>query len=137
MLEFLKETLFDTFLDGISGIIIGLLMWILFLLISGLIIWGTLFTIDYAFRPTQEGTGTVISKEFIPEHTILVYNAALKMNMPQIVEDEWKIWINVDDLNDDVSVTPNFFNTVKEGQQLKVKYSFGRIWKTIYIKDIL
>lgn len=136
MLEFLKETLIEPFSDGIGGIVIGLLLWILVLSLSGLIIWGTLFTIDYAFRPTYKGTGTIIAKEFIPEHTIWVYNAALKMNSPQQVDDQWKLWIIVDDLQDDVSVTPNYFNSVKENQQIQLTYSLGRIWKTLYIKDI-
>lgn len=143
MLEFLKELLFEPFTeaDGFLDIFLGVLIWIVLLALSGLIIWGLLFLVDYTYRPINEGTGTVISKEFVPEHTetIYVYNAALKMSMPQITHysDEWKLWIDVNDLYDDVSVSENYFNSIKEGQRLRLKYSFGRIWKTLYIKEIL
>lgn len=143
MLEFLKEILIEPFAeaDEFLNIFMGVLNWIVVLALSGLIILGLLFLVDYTYRPINKGTGTVISKEFVPEHTetIYVYNAAIKMSMPQITHysDEWKLWIDVNDLHDDVSVSENYFNSIKEGQRLRLKYSFGRIWKTLYIKDIL
>lgn len=143
MLEFLKESLICTFTEAedIFDYILGILAWICILGLSFLIIWGLLFLVDYTYRPINEGTGTVISKEFIPEHTetIWVYNAALKMNMPQTTHysNEWRLWIDVNNLRDDVLVSENYYNSIKVGQQLKLKYSVGRIWKTLYIKEVL
>lgn len=140
MKEFLKFTFIEPFNDGIAGIFLALFMWALLLFLSGLLIFGMLLVIDCTYRPINEGNGTVTSKEFIPEHTetIWVYNSALKMSTPQTNyhSDKWKLCIEVDNLRDDVFVSENYFNTIKQGQRLRLKYSFGRIWKTLYIKEI-
>ncbi len=141
MIEFLKDILIRSFLEGPLGIVCGLLAWILLLFLLTLIVFGVLYLLDYSFRPVIEGLGMVISKTFIPEHneTTWVYNLTLKCSTPQTTHypDEWKLQIKVYDSEGDISVSENIYKRVKNGDSLKVKYSYGRIFGTLYIKEVL
>ncbi len=141
MKDVLKIALIESFSDGFTGIFIALTSWFAMIVLLGSIVYGLLFLVDYTYRPINKGVGVVISKAFIPEHTqtIWIYNAALKRSLPQTnyYSDEWMLCIKVNDLHDNISVSKNHFHSIKEGQRLRIKYSFGRIYKTLYIKEIL
>ena len=140
MSNLLKDILIDPFTDDGIGILLGITMWILFIVIFGFMLYGILFIVDYSFRHVNEGYGIIVDKEFIPEHdeTTMIYNAALKMSVPHTThyDDQYKLSIQVDDLIDKVLVNSDYYYNMKIGKRIKVKYSHGRIWKSLYIKEI-
>lgn len=137
MKEFLYEILFETFTEDFLGVIVGLMAWALLLFIGFLILWG----VDGLFLPNQYGKGVITNKEFIPEHTTTtwIYDANLKMSMPHTThhDDDWVLHIQINGLVDDFSVSESYYDKVNVGDTINVKYSDGRIWSTIYIKEIL
>jgi hypothetical protein len=126
MKDFLYEFLIEPFTDGLSGILVGLISWLFLALISFLILWG----VDGLFLPTQESKGVVIGKEFIAEHDEMVGETWYSY------DDEWKLYIEVDGKTDSFSLTESAYNEIQIGRVLPITYSHGRIWETVYIKQI-
>jgi hypothetical protein len=44
--------------------------------------------------------------------------------------------ISIDNLSDDVSVSEEFYNKTKINSRIRVKYTEGRLWQSINIKEI-
>ena len=139
MLDFLNDFLIKPFTDGLIGVIMALLMWGCLLSIIGLILWGSLELANSSFLPVQEGSGEIIKKKFIPEHTsmVMLYNAATKTSMPSYTHypDEYQLKIKVGELTDKISVKRKTYDRLEVGQTLQVKYSIGRLWIKLYIKS--
>lgn len=129
-----NELYIDLFKDGLVGFMMGIVIWLLSLFIVFFVGYGILYLIDYSFRPTQETFGKLVNKEFIPEHSETHFNPALKMPTTTHYDDEWVLTIEVDGLTDDISVSQDYYN--KCPKKIKVKYSNGRIWNSLYIKEI-
>jgi hypothetical protein len=139
-LEMSKNMLIEPFADGLLGIFVGVLSWVVFLAIIVFIGYGVLYLGNTAFMQKLDGYGTVTEKVFIPEHytTTTEYNVALKI--PMVVthhyDDEWRMSISIDNLSDDVSVSEEFYNKTKINSRIRVKYTEGRLWQSINIKEI-
>lgn len=139
-METLKEFFIEIFTDGFIGIALGIIIWLLALSILFLIVFGLAYLVNFTFLPEKEGYGKVIYKEFIKAHseTIMIYNAALKMSMPQTFyySDNYSLTIEVDGDQDTVSVTRDFYSRTNYYDILRVKYINGRLWKSLKIKNI-
>lgn len=140
MKEFFNEYYIDIFRHGVETSVIGIIMWVISLvLFLGVIYWSG-HLIDSLWLPVNNGTGVVVSKEFCPSYTIstVIYDSSNKTTIPQTSyhSDEWIVGIMVNDIVCRKVVTEKFYNKLYMNNDVDIKYSFGRIWKTLYIKKI-
>ena len=136
-----KELFIDIFFeDGILGCILGLCLWAACGCLMWLIFWGVSITADSSGVQTQEHEGIIISKEFVPGHTILisVYNAALKMYTTQPIhcDDAWYVTASVNGQKSTLEITQKAFNKIKKGDIHVFKYKLGRFSHKIYLKEM-
>jgi len=135
------KLIIDMFTDGILSAILGTILIILGLLLIGIILYSIYYCIDSVFRPTNESYGIIINKTFTPAHTetILVYNVALKMSIPQTMHypDDWSITVKVKELIGNISINQKLYDNLSENDNVWTNYSTGRLNKNnIYIKSI-
>ena len=135
------ELIGDMFNDGFWMSICAILIIVCVLAIVALICYGLYYAIDSFFRPKSEEWGVVTGKTFIPAHneTILVYNAALKMNMPQIIHhpDSWNVEIAIGELTGNIEIGETLYNELNDGDNVYTVFSVGRLNKrNVYIKSI-
>lgn len=126
MKDFLNSFLIEPFSEGIIGVIIGLFMWLVVGFLVFLCFWG----VDALFLPTQQGTGVVISKDYVPESEVLIDGVW------HTIDEDFVLYIKVGDKVDDFSVSSENFEKINVNQKFNVVYSHGRIWETIYIDEI-
>lgn len=126
--------------DWPSGTIIGGIFLICILILLGLILHGLFIAVDSWFLSKKQGNGRVVSKTFTPAHTqlIFIYNAATKTNMPQLISnpDDWSICVEVNDMQDSISITKEFYDSLSKNSSVKVEYVHGRFSRNLYIKNI-
>lgn len=133
MIRLLKDTLWDWPI----GTILGIMLLFALLALVALFLWGTFVALDSWFRPVREGTGIVVSKEFVPAHTTYYYNAATKTPMPIFHANAWYISISIQNQCDEVNVDQDSYETAKPGRKVNVAYVLGRLSGRLYIKDYL
>lgn len=126
------------FTGGIIGIILGTLMTILLGGILFLIGYGTFHAANSWWVEPTEDEGVIIYKKFTPAHTTTTYVMVNKVMVPQVHyhDDQYTIWIEIGDANDDVNVTERYYNSASIGDKLNCRYKQGRFTDDIYIKDI-
>lgn len=127
MKNFIKENLFEPFTEGCKGIFMGISIWIAIGILSLFILFG----VDSMFLIYKNGTGVIKAKNFTPKHFKLIGDAIM------LDKDEWCLFIEIDGEIDSYEITEEEFNSFKTNQKINVEYSNGRIWKTVYVKQIL
>ena len=134
----IKEFYIDTFKDGVSGWVIGIIWWISTLLIIGLIGCGLFYLIDSCLLATQTSMGEVVSKWMIPSHYNTTYVQSGKVMIPITthIPDAWSLNISICDLTDVVNVSEYTYNTISIGQELECEYVTGRVSGSVYIEAI-
>ena len=130
------------FKDGILSSILAILMILCVSAIVMIIGYGIYWCIDSFFRPTLEGNGTIVRKDFTPSHTqtIMVYNASLKTSLPQVIyhDDDWSICVKLCGRVGDISISEDLYGKLKINEGVFTEYSEGRLnKKNIYIKSII
>jgi hypothetical protein len=86
MKEFFKMALIEPFQDnGWLWYTIGILMWLLFLFIVGLLLWLSVYLIDSSFLPIKEKGGIVTNKYIVPAHTTITLVSNGKTSTPIII----------------------------------------------------
>jgi hypothetical protein len=138
------DEFFEPLLRPISNDWLGwsmlILIWIVVLFVVGIIIYGIVMLIDFAFLPVSEEYGEVVSTVFTPGHTetTLTYDASLKMSVPKVVyhPDRWEVNIQVGDKTGSMGLSQEDFLKLHSGQKVWVAYSIGRLLKRLYIKQI-
>lgn len=139
----------EPFTEGFVGILLGIFLWILSIAITLFVIGLIGYFFNFIGRETHDGYGRIINKEFIPEYetqSISYINKVPIINTYHY-DDDYVLTISVDKLIEDdsekncyvdnVSVTEEFYNSVRENQTVHIKYSTGRLYKSVNIKDIL
>ena len=132
----------DMYSSGsIVEIFIAILLTLCILLLITVIVFLIYWCIDSWFRPTYEGEGITIGKDYTPAYnqTTMIFNAATKMMMPVITyyPEQWEVEVQVDNKTGIISVSQSFYETIEGGERLLVEYSTGRINSdNIYIKSI-
>jgi hypothetical protein len=138
MKDFLRTMLIEPFKDRdwIGGIL-GVLMWFIFLLFTGLLLWGMLWLIDSSYLPIKQKEGVVTNKSYSPAYTTTNMIMVGKVMIPttQYHDEEYDIEITIDGLTDNVSLYQDYWNTVKVGDKWCCKYTNGRILNSLYIKS--
>lgn len=139
----MKDIFITIFEDGFLGISLGILIWAIALFIVASIVFGLAYLVNFSFLPEKEGYGKIIGKNFTKAHseTILMYNAALKMSLPQTFyySDEYSLTIKLDyndDCIDTVSVSRTSYLSTNYNETVRIKYINGRLWKSFKIKKI-
>lgn len=126
--------------DWPIGTFVGLLLLAAIAIFVGLVLWGLGLAIDSWFLPRQRGKGRVTGKDFTPAHTstIMIYNVATKTSMPHIVHhpDDWSVTADVEGLNDSISVTQEFYDSVQPNDWVTVDFVRGRFSGGLYLKEM-
>ncbi len=137
MIEFLREMLIEPFEDG--EYLIGIISWIIFILLVGLLSVLLLWLVDSSFMPIKEGQGIIIGKYIDPAHYYTTYTQCGKTSIPitHYVPESYHINVKINSLQDDVSITQGYYsNGANIGDTLQCKYTNGRIMESLYIKEI-
>lgn len=96
-MEEIKKTLIEMLTKPVENNFVGwlsiALLWLLFLMLAAIIIYGILAAINYWFRPKKEGYGQIVATVFEPSHYSSHFNAATKTMMttlaPQRMEADY------------------------------------------------
>lgn len=127
-------------IDWPAGTIIGGIFLICILILFGLILHGLFVAVDSWFLSKRQGYGRVVSKTFTPAHTqlLLIFNAATKTSMPHFINhpDDWSVCVEVNDMQDSISITKEFYDSLSKNSSVKVEYVHGRFSRNLYIKNI-
>lgn len=135
MIEFIKDFLSD----GWLGAFMLLLIIILIVIVLGLILWFLHWAVDSWFQPQYDGTGTVIEKSFTPAHTTTTFIMSRNVMIPitDFIPDTWTLYLIAEDRIGSIDVTHEFYNSTKQGQELRIRYRCGRLSKSLYVDDII
>lgn len=132
MKDFLKMLLIEPFTDDDwLGFWLGIVMWIIMLMITGVILLGICQAANRIGRQDQVGNGIVVEKDFIPAHREHHGKAGSHW-----VEDAWLIYIEKDNLSDYIYVSHCYYNHIQVGDTVCIDYYTGRLWKSFYIISI-
>jgi len=100
----------------------------LILMLCGLAAWGVYYFVETAWCPETTERGIVCSLVFTPAYIMMVYNAALKMPLPQYIPDGWEINVRVENKAlDGVSCSEECFNEFKIGDAVNASIKHGRL----------
>jgi hypothetical protein len=138
MKEFLKDMYIDIFRDGVTGIILAIILWITSLFVLAILLTGTLYLIDSSFLEESIAKGIITSKRIIPEHTDHGFIMAGKSMIPTTTHypTSYEIQIRIDNLTDVVLFNENNFNKLKIGQVVNCTYKNGRLFESLYIDEV-
>lgn len=126
--------------DWPVGTIAGVLVIVVVLFLVVFVLWGVFIAIDSWFLPRKRKVGRVVGRTFTPAHTqpMPIYNAATKSTHIHLIHhpDNWSLTVQVDDLQDSVSVDEEFYDYHTAGKQVWVEYVTGRFSGGLYIKGL-
>lgn len=131
--SFLAEPI-DGFWDGVIRVI----LWVCFLGITFLILWGIFSLLDSCGRPEKEGYGEIIGKYYHEPYTTTTFIKSGDVNVPITTfhPERWSVDITVDGSTDGIDVSESYYNSATDNQQVYVSYVRGRISNKLYIKSI-
>jgi hypothetical protein len=141
MIDFLDFCLIDPFRHGdFFMYFLGLLMWVCFLALGGLLLYGILTAIDSWFMPEFEGQGKIIEKEFVKAHTTTTITKVGNSSIPIMHRhpDAYYLEIEIDGRTDTHQVKKKYYNVAQVGDIVKCKYNLGRLFtSSLYINKII
>ena len=136
MKEFFKTILIEPFTEEHSyvgrgiNIIMGLIGWLAFLMVLGLIIWGLAYSVNVIGRHDEKGVGIIYDKTFVPEH----YEMRGKVNT--FIPDSWYLNVRKNNLKDCIKVSYSFYSDINISDSVHIDYYTGRLYNSLYIKSI-
>lgn len=138
MKEFFYDLFIYPFTDGFWGSIFGLIIWILMIGLISFLLWGSLYLVDSVGLKYNEGKGVIVEKIFEPTHTSHSFIYVGKIMVPQThyYDDAWIIKIDIDGAVDNVSLNQGEWDKLSINQTINCEYKCGRIFKSIYIKNV-
>lgn len=106
-----------------------------------LLFYGAFCLADSIGMPPRQTVGYVSNKWYSPEYTYITYiNAGNNVSVPVVntMPESWHVQVKVERMGeDDISVNPNYFNSVSIGQQVRAEYVTGRFTGGFYLQNIL
>lgn len=132
----LREIFIEPFEDRdyFSGILIWVISLLSLILVSSIL----LYFIDSSFMHDYKKRGIITKEYIVKSHYTTTYSKVGTVSVPITTFHPTKFYlrISIDNLNDDVSVTHLYFNSVDTGDKVYCRYNKGRIFNTIYINEI-
>jgi len=121
------------------NIIMVLLGSIVAVSVVGFILWLFYLAVDSWFQPQHQGMARVIEKSFTPAYTTITYTRLGNIMVPitNFIANTWTLYLSADNRTGSMDVTKEFYNSVKRGRELRIRYKCGRISKRLYVTDIL
>lgn len=127
---------------GFGDRLIEVVLVVLGVAVAGLIILlvaGVLYqAADSWSQPLEQGYGLIVGKDFVPAHTTtsLILVGKIFVPVTNYHPDNWEVSVGVDDQQDSISVTEEFYESVSNGDRVKVEFVHGRYSGDLYLKDI-
>lgn len=140
MLDFLHMVFIEPFISGdVMECILAFIMWILFLLIVILILWGVFYVFDSFGLSTYETKGTIINKYHEPPYTSTTMITTGKTVTPitNYHPESWQLEIEANEGRNSIFTSQNFYNKCNIEDIVKIEYYKGRFSDKFYIKKIL
>ena len=137
MKDFLREMLIEPFEDG--EFLMGLIAWIVFTLLVGILSIVLFWLVDSSFMPIQKADGVIVEKTIVPAHYETIYNQVGDVMIPTTIhhDEEFYVTVEIDNCRDDVSVYETYYHYAKVGDVLHCTYTNGRLSSnSLYIKKI-
>ena len=136
--------MFDDFkgllLDWPIGTLMAVPMGIVVLMLALAVLAGICRACDSWLLPLQSAPGKVTGKNYKPAltETILMYDAALKTSLPQLVihPEEWRVFVTFAGIEGDQEVNESFFNSLSKDDHVDVGYVVGRFSRGAYIRSL-
>lgn len=140
----LYHTVADMLWDWPTGTLVGGFVAVATLFLCGLILWliaaGIVHALDSWFRPLESGTGVIAKRTFVPRHssTIYMYNAALKMSVPQTMHypDAWHLGISKGGKFGWIQVSEETYDRARTNAAVPITFVTGRLSDDIYIRTV-
>ncbi len=141
MREFIYDFFIEPFTDGILGIIGGLLTWVLLFLcfmMLTIMAFGVLYLVDSSFMEEKQAKGIVTGKWIVPEHTDDSFILVGDIMVPTSTHypTSYNIRIKIGGMEDNVEIKANYYNTIQTSQEVNCTYTNGRLYESLYIKDV-
>lgn len=137
---FFKTMFIEPFTDdmGISGIIIGLLIWLVTLLLLGVCFLGCYWLVDNVGQPDFEKNGVIVGKHYSPAYTTTNYIYSGKVLIPQTIRhpESWSVCVQLDDATNWINVNSYFYNNSNNGDSTHCVYNLGRLSGDVNINEI-
>ena len=128
------------FYDWPFGAVLVITAIAIILLITYMLCCVILTALDTWFLPKKQGLGKVVKKKFIHDDasSLLALNYALRpyTSVPNIRPDKWKLTVEIDGVQDTISVDGSLYNSVSVGDPVKAEYVIGRHSKDLYLKSL-
>jgi hypothetical protein len=119
---------------------LAILVAVLSIMLIGIVLWCGFVAVDSWGRPHHSDVARVISKHHEAAHiqTILVYNAATKTSLPQLIPhpESWSVNVAVAGSFDSVPVSKDFYDRALVGQLGKADFVCGRLSGRVYVKSV-
>lgn len=124
--------------DGILGCFLSVSTGILCALCFSLAAWACFCIIDSTNLTTNSGYGTIVSKEFSPNHPTTTFIMSGKIMVPviNVHPDSWYVKVETTEGSDSVKVSQEYFNAVSPSKRVRIEYARSRLSNKIYIKRI-
>lgn len=141
----MELTLYETFIgvfktNDIIGMVLSGFLWLIILFVAGLIIYGLVMLVDYAFLFSKYDIGKITNKNYTEpyDETTVVYDPATKTSRPSTTHHPacYLLIISVAGKTGEFEVSKNYYNKCSISQQVNVRYSIGRLFGTLYVKDV-
>ena len=141
MKDFLYDLLIEPFVSSWSDwvdYLLGVIMWIVFLLVLGLAFLGSFYLLDYCFLTEKEKICKYERKYINEAYVSTTYVISGKATIPVTTYHprEYRAVFELENLKDSYNVGESKYHDLKDGDSFYCKYSIGRISKTLYIKRI-
>lgn len=136
-----KDLLHDVFLghstltDRVVAIAVSLSVLIAFIAMMLL----TFDLIDSAaITPTKSGVATIQKKEIVPAHAVTTFVIGWKAFIPVTTmrPDAYVIYLSIDDKEVSTPVEKTFFDSVKTGEEIQVRYGLSRLRCSYQIAEV-
>lgn len=134
------DLIYSTLLDWPIGTLLGGVMVLVTLLVVGLLLAGVYYLFDSVGGGVESGSARVVGKSFTPAYTqtIWVYNTTTKMTAPTYVfhSDCWTVTVDVGIGRGRLDVSHAFYDSVRDGSQVKARFKRGRLSGRIYVRSL-
>lgn len=111
-------------------------IWTVVVIVVGLL--GFLIA-DIVGTKTYMGIGYVANKKYSPPYTTMEQHHSGKITtyIPVRHPEKYRIIIRYKEQTTSEEVPPMYWHSVEIGYEIKVRYSYGRYTKSLYIKDVI
>lgn len=124
--------------DGWVGRLLACLVSMVAAFLLLIVAWGLFVAVDSWFLPDREAYAEVCGRNYSPAWIQTIYHTDGKGGgWTQIIyhPENWSVRMRVNRLSDSVTVSRHTYDSVPNGEQVRVLYRIGRLSDDLYITE--